>query len=187
MKKRESSFSIQLLHVTSDYHVFIESSLIGWGVLVYAVFPCWLSSLLVLVTFFYSFPQPTVFIRRWRESKLHVWQFTILFKIMLNNLVPFWLASSCYFLRAIYYNSKISFLSGSSYFTVHYGLPGVLFFSPHALFCFTDAEFHLPLYWWFFFFWYKTSPARALSQLLFLTLRLLTSSPIPFLDHLWIE
>lgn len=186
MKKGESSFSIHLLHVISKYHVFIVISLIGWGVLVYAVFPCRLSCSFVLVRGLCSFPQPTVLIRKWSESKLHVWQCSTLFKIMPNMLVIFWLVLSWYFLTAIYYNSKISFLSDSSLFTVHhYGLAGIFFFFlSYALL--SDVEFYLR-FLADFFFWYKKSSLMALSQLLFLALRLLSSYPIPFLDHLWIQ
>lgn len=128
-------------------NVFIVISFIGSRVLVYAVSPCWLNSLFVFDTFFSSFPQPTIFIRRRWKSKVCVLQFSILFKIMTNILVPFWLASSWYFLKVIYYNSKISFLSSSSYFTFHhYELAGFFF----LMLYFNDAEFCLPF---IHFFW----------------------------------
>lgn len=127
-------------------------SFISWGVLVCTASPCWLSRWFLLLTFLCSFPQSTIFIRRWWESNLHVWQFSILFKRMPNILVPVWAASAWYCLRSIDYNSKISFQKGGSRcFTAHHWrLSG--FFSPHYLPLLKQNLFCFLLVIFFFFY-----------------------------------
>lgn len=120
------------------------------------------------------------------NKKLHVWQLSILFKITPNILIPFWLASRWYLLRAIYYNCKIFFLSGSSYLTVCYGLSGIIFsliFSPHTwlYWCRISSAILLVI------FFSIRHPLQWLLSASYPSDYLLSSYPITFLDHLWIR